>query len=493
MPVTKEYLEYLMAQNTSLMEQNTALTNEVGILTNEVSALTMKVEELTQTVKELTEKKNKNSRNSSKPPSTDGYNKPDPKSLRQPSGKKPGGQAGHDGSYLKVITKSDKTIPHMPSKCEGCPYNNECQTHACVSETRNVVDIDVNVSITAHEVYAVECPLCNKKLKGAFPKDVKAPVQYGTNLSALAVALNTVGALSIARTNEILSGVFNVPIATGTIAGMVSRCADAVDNTVTKIGQMLLDTYLAHCDETGTRVDGKTRWVHVMCSKFLTYLYLHDKRGKEAINYEGLLPRYHGIVVHDCWSSYWSCDGDFEHSVCCAHLLRELTGIMENHPEQEWAQQFMGLLLDMKKAVDKAKESGKASLSRYHINKISKRYDDIIQKAYSENPLPESKPSKRGRKKKGKVRSLIERLDHLKTEVCRFTKDFNVPFDNNQAERDIRMVKTKTKVSGCFRSKDGATAYLKIMSYIGTAKKHGMNAYTAIVNAISGNPDIIFE
>ena len=486
MPVTKEYLEYLMAQNTSLMEQNAALTNEV-------SKLTMKVEELTQTIKELTEKKNKNSRNSSKPPSTDGYNKPDPKSLRQPSGKKPGGQAGHDGSYLKVITKPDKTIPHMPSKCEGCPYNNECQTHACVSETRNVVDIDVNVSITAHEVYAVECPLCNKKLKGAFPKDVKAPVQYGTNLSALAVALNTAGALSIARTNEILSGVFNVPIATGTIAGMVSRCADAVDNTVTKIGQMLLDTYLAHCDETGTRVDGKTRWVHVMCSKLLTYLYLHDKRGKEAINEEGLLPRYHGIVVHDCWSSYWSCDGDFEHSVCCAHLLRELTGIIENHPEQEWAQRFMNLLLEMKKKVDKAKESEKASLSRYHINKFSKQYDDIIQKAYSENPLPESKPSKRGRKKKGKVRSLIERLDHLKTEVCRFTKDFNVPFDNNQAERDIRMVKTKTKVSGCFRSKDGATAYLKIMSYIGTAKKHGMNAYTAIVNAMSGNPDIIFE
>ena len=493
MPVTKEYLEYLMAQNTSLMEQNAALTNEVGTLTNEVSALTMKVEELTQTIQELTEKKNKNSRNSSKPPSTDGYNKPDPKSLRQPSGKKPGGQAGHDGSYLKVITKPDKTIPHMPSKCEGCPYNNECQTHACVSETRNVVDIDVNVSITAHEVYAVECPLCNKKLKGAFPKDVKAPVQYGTNLSALAVALNTAGALSIARTNEILSGVFNVPIATGTIAGMVSRCADAVDNTVTKIGQMLLDTYLAHCDETGTRVDGKTRWVHVMCSKLLTYLYLHDKRGKEAINEEGLLPRYHGIVVHDCWSSYWSCDGDFEHSVCCAHLLRELTGIIENHPEQEWAQRFMNLLLEMKKKVDKAKESEKASLSRYHINKFSKQYDDIIQKAYSENPLPESKPSKRGRKKKGKVRSLIERLDHLKTEVCRFTKDFNVPFDNNQAERDIRMVKTKTKVSGCFRSKDGATAYLKIMSYIGTAKKHGMNAYTAIVNAMSGNPDIIFE
>lgn len=493
MPFTKEYFDYLLEQNKVLLEQNTALTNEVSTLTNEVSTLTMKVEELSQTIKELTEKKNKNSRNSSKPPSTDGYNKPEPKSLRKPSGKKPGGQTGHDGSYLKVMAKPDETISHMPSKCEGCPHYNECRSHACITETRNVVDIDVNVSITAHEVYAIECPLCDNRLKGAFPKDVKAPVQYGTNLSALVVALNTVGALSIARTNEILSGVFNVPVATGTIAGMVLRCADAVDNTVTKIGQMLLDTYLAHCDETGTRVDGKTRWVHVMCSKFLTYLYLHDKRGKEAINDEGLLPVYHGIVVHDCWSSYWSCDGEFEHSVCCAHLLRELTGIIENHSEQEWAQQFMDLLLNMKKVVDKAKESGKASLSRYHINKFSKQYEDIIQKAYYENPLPESKPSKRGRKKKGKVRSLIERLDNLKTEVCRFTTDFNVPFDNNQAERDIRMVKTKTKVSGCFRSRDGATAYLKIMSYIGTAKKHGMNAYTAIVNAMSGNPDIIFE
>ena len=147
-----------------------------------------------------------------------------------------------------------------------------------------------------------------------------------------------------------------------------------------------------------------------MCSKLLTYLYLHDKRGNEAINDEGLLSQYHGIVVHDCCSSYWSCDGDFEYSVCFEHLLREHTDIIENHPEQEWAQQFLGT----KKTVDKAKESGKASLSLYHINKFSKQYDEIIQKAYNENPLPESIPSKRGRKKKGKVRSLVERIDNLK-------------------------------------------------------------------------------
>lgn len=486
MPVTKEYLEYLMEQNKSLMEQNINLTNEVD-------KLNKTIEELTKTVRELTEKINKNSRNSSKPPSSDGYDKPNPKSLRKPSGKKQGGQPGHEGRYLKAVGRPNEVISHMPSKCDGCPYREECRSHACIVDTRNVVDIDVKVSITAHEVYEIECPLSSKKLKGTFPDDVKAPVQYGTNLAAMAVALNTVGALSVARTNEILSGVFNVPIATGTIASMTSRCADAVTGTISKIRQLLLGTYVAHCDETGTRIEGKTRWVHVMCNHMYTYLYPNAKRGKQAINEEGLLPEYHGIVMHDCWSSYWSCNGEFAHAVCCAHLLRELTGIAENHPEQEWAKRFINLLLKMKKVVDKAKLKEKASLSPYHINKFSKLYDEIIQKAYSENPMPESPKPKRGRKKKGKVRSLIERLEKLKTEVCRFATDFNVPFDNNQAERDIRMVKVKTKVSGCFRSFDGAKAYLKIMSYVGTAKKHGINAYKAIVNAMSGNPDDIFE
>ena len=485
MPFTKEYFDYLIEQNKMLMDQNIALTNEINTLNKTI-------EELTQTVKELTEKINKNSKNSSKPPSSDGYKKPSPKSLRTSSGKKPGGQEGHNGSTLSIVANPDEVISHMPSKCDGCPYRDKCQSLACIAETRNVVDINVTVNVTAHEALAVECPLTKETLKGAFPKEIKAPVQYGNNLSALVVALNTVGALSVNRTNEILSGVFNIPISTGTIVTMVNRCANAVTDTVALIAQKLMDVYVTHCDETGTRVDKKTRWVHVMSSNLLTYLFLHNKRGKMAINEKGLLDQYEGIVVHDCWASYWSCNGSFTHSVCCAHILRELNGVIENYPEQEWSQRFKNLLLEMKKVVDKAKVNDKESLSSYYHKKFSKLYDEIIQKAYEENPLPESIPGKRGRKKKGKVRALIERLDNLKDDICRFSTDFAVPFDNNQAERDIRMVKTKTKVSGCFRSVEGAKSYLKIMSYIGTAKKHGMNAYTAILNALSGAPETIF-
>ncbi len=492
MQFNKEYVEFLIEQNKILTAQIQTLLEQNDSLLKEIETLNKIVEKLNETIRELNEKLNKNSKNSSKPPSTDGYSKPSPKSLRTPSGKKPGGQDGHDGSYLSIVSKPDEVIQHMPSKCENCPHREECQSHAYVTETRNVVDINVSANVTAHEVLAIDCPYAHEVLEGSFPENVKAPVQYGNNLSALVVALNTVGALSVNRTNEILSGVFNIPIATGTIVSMVNRCADAVTDTVTEIADKLMEAYVTHCDETGTRVDKKTRWVHVMSSDLLTYLFLHDKRGKTAINEEGLLTRYNGIAVHDCWSSYWSCDGNFTHAVCCAHILRELNGVIENHPEQEWAQRFIDLLLSMKKVVDKAKANGKESLSPYHLNKFSKLYEEIIQKAYEENSLPESSQRKRGRKKKGKVRSLIERLDNLREDICRFSTDFAVPFDNNQAERDIRMVKTKTKVSGCFRSINGAKSYLKIMSYIGTAKKHGMNAYAAIREAISGNPEVIF-
>ena len=205
-----------------------------------------------------------------------------------------------------------------------------------------------------------------------------------------------------------------------------------------------------------------------------------------------VLPNFEGIIVHDCWTSYWKYP-KVVHAVCCAHLLRELNGVIENHPEQTWAARFKKLLLDMKKVRDKAVSKEEDELSYYHLHKFDMEYDKIIKTAYEENPLPDETPNKRGRKKKSKVLNLICRLDIYKASVCLFTKNFSVPFDNNQAERDLRMIKVKTKVSGCFRNEDGAREYLKIMSYIGTAKKHGLNAFTAILEALNGNPDIIFE
>ena len=471
-----------------LMEQNIALTKQV----DELNAT---VKELTQTIKELKEQLNKNSNNSSKPPSSDGLKKPPvnkDRSLRQKSGKKRGAQNGHDGVNLSVIAEPDHVEHHMHSDCKSCPYHDRCLEKACVRETRHEIDAEVSVNITAHELVVVgSCPLHGGERAGDFPSNIKATVQYGKNLQAMVVAFNTVGAVSINRTHEILGSVFNIPLSTGTIKNMVTRCADSLAPTYEKIRQAMVNLGLVHCDETGTRIDGKTWWGHNASDRDFTFLSVDRKRGRIGMDAAGILPDFHGIIVHDCWGSYWKYQ-DALHAVCCAHLLRELTGVEENHPEQKWATRFKELLIAMKKVKDKALAAGKDEVSYYHLHKFDKQYDEILKTAYEENPLPEPTAKKRGRQKRSKVLNLICRLENYKASVCLFIRNLCVPFDNNQAERDLRMIKVKTKVSGCFRSEEGAQEYLTIMSYIGTAHKHGINAFTAIREALNGNPDIIF-
>ena len=487
--ITEEFVRQLMAQIDFLTEQNSALTATVDIMNQTIT-------ELNQTIRELKEQLNKNSKNSSKPPSSDGLKKPAIKknrSLRESSGKKQGAQEGHDGVHLSVISEPDHTKDHMHSDCTDCPHRAKCLLKACTKETRHEVDAVVTVDVTAHNLIEVrECPLHGGIKTGAFPENIKATVQYGKNLQAMVVAFNTVGAVSINRTHEILSSVFNIPLATGTIKNMVTRCAESLKDTYERIRLKMVILGLIHCDETGSRVDGKTCWVHVASDRDYTYLTINQKRGQIGMDAADVLPHARGIIVHDCWGSYWKYQ-NVTHAICCAHLLRELNGVIENHPEQTWATRFKKLLLDMKKVRDKALLSNKDEVSYYHRHKFDMDYDAIIKTAYKENPLPETPMKKRGRKKKSKVLNLICRLDNYKGSVCLFIKNLCVPFDNNQAERDLRMVKIKTKVSGCFRSEEGAQEYLTIMSYIGSARKHGINAFTAIREALNGNPDIIFN
>ena len=486
--ITYEFVQQLMEQNALLLKQNENLTASVAELTDTV-------DKLKQTIEELREQLNKNSRNSSKPPSSDGLGKPTVKkdrSLREASGKKQGTQEGHEGVCLSIISNPDHTENHMHSDCEGCPYHDACLEKACIKETRHEIDAVVTVDVTAHNLFSVpECPLHGGSRTGHFPADIKAAVQYGKNLQAMVVTFNTVGAVSINRTHEILSSVFNIPLATGTIKNMVTRCADSLKGTHEKIRLKMTTRGLIHCDETGTRVDGKTWWVHNASDRDYTYLTINKKRGRIGMDEAGVLPHARGIIVHDCWGSYWQYP-DVTHAICCAHLLRELNGVIENHPEQTWAPKFRRLLLDMKKSRDEAVQEHRDELSSQQLSKFDTEYDDIIKTAYEENPLPETSAKKRGRKKKSKVLNLICRLDNYKASVCLFIKNLCVPFDNNQAERDLRMVKVKTKVSGCFRSEEGAQEYLTIMSYIGCANKHHINAFTAIREALNGNPDIIF-
>jgi transposase len=475
---------YRLIENAS-KESSETISN----LNETINGLMQTIEELNQRIKELLERLNMNSKNSSKPPSTD-ENKPSPKSLRKPTGKKSGGQPGHPGSHLNIDKEPDEVIFHVPDICKNCPNHDECVSRACVGETRKVVDAVVSVKITAHQLLVIDCPLRGVSHKGEFPKDIKATIQYGENLQALIVAMNTVGAVSLNRTQEILSGVFGIPLSTGTIVNMVSRCADGLGGILEYIRRSVISSAIGHFDETGTNVEGKKHWVHGASNLLFTYLTLSAKRGHEGMDAGGVLPYFTGIGIHDCWASYWKYE-EIIHALCCAHLLRELVAAEERNTKQKWSTEFIDLLIEMKTAKEKAIESGETELSKEILLEYSLKYDELLKKAYEENPLPpenENTKKKRGRKKKGKTLALIGRLEMHKASVCLFIHNFDVPFSNNLSERDIRMVKTKTKVSGCFRSLSGAESYLKIMSYVGSAKKHGKSAYEAIKQAISGNP-----
>lgn len=465
-------------------------------LTATVAELQTTIAELNERIKELQEQLGQNSQNSSKPPSSDSLGKKT-RSSRTPSGKKPGGQKGHKGSHMIVPHEPDAVEPHHPAKCMACPRFAECVAGDSVfscGESRYVVDAVVKTIVTEHRLMVTSCCPCGEpELKGAFPESIKAYVQYGDTVTAFAGLMSTYGAVSVNRIRTIINGLLGTRLSTGVIPSMVARCAAKVGPTMEKIREVLSGEKLGHFDETGAYVGGRLMWVHNSSNAEYTYQTVSSKRGKTGMDENGVLPSFSGVAMHDCWSSYWRYDG-IEHAVCCAHILRELTGIEENHPDHTWASEFKKLLLYEKKARDKAIAKGKSGLSYYYLHRFDTEYDRIMAIAEAECPPPEpSRVTKRGRKKKGKERSLIERLIMLKASVCMFAYDFEVPFDNNQAERDVRNVKTKVKVAGCFRSVKGTQDYLDVMSYLSTGMKHGINVYEALTAAFAGNPDIVLQ
>jgi transposase len=350
---------------------------------------------------------------------------------------------------------------------------------AAITDRHYVLDIAFKKTLVCHQtVRMTSCCMSHTDLEGTFPKEASAPVRYGDTLTAFAVTLNTIGAMSINRINSVLSDAFALPVSVGTIASMVKRCAEGLKDTVKTIRSLVAGSPVANFDETGTRVDGRNKWIHTACTDKFTYLFYSAKRGWKGMEEAGVLNVFAGIAVHDCWKPYWHFEG-ITHAICNAHLLRELKGIIENHPEQTWPIKFIDLLIEALDIVKKAKEQGRYSLPDEYLQRYDARYDEIMMLAHEENPYPEPPPEKkRGRKKKGKVLSLIERLEEYKASVCLFLKNFDVPFDNNSAERSFRHVKVKTKVSGCFRTEDGVRDYVAIMSYVGTAQKHGINPVT---------------
>ena len=452
--------------------------------------LEQKIIELTNRIAELEERLNQNSSNSSKPPSSDGYSKPTPKSQKKKSGKKPGGQHGHKGHGKSMADMVTETKVISAEVCPCCGEN-LLNVTGRKTDTHYVMEIPlIEATVTEYVNEEKTCPGCGRKVSVEFPEEAAATQQYGPNLKAFIVLLYETGMVAMNRVIEILEAVSGIPISGGTVANVIEKCAKNLDEKVKSIKETINGAEVGHFDETGMRSQGGLMWLHTASTPLLTYLEMNKKRGKEAMDEIGILNDFKGTAVHDCFSSYWNYG--CVHSLCNAHMLRELAFI-EQTTDQRWAKEMIELLLEIKKAVEIKRLDKKEFLSKAELSKYIKRYDMLVEKGLKKNPEQPKPEGRRGRAKQTKARLLLLRLRERKDEYLRFATDFNIPFDNNQAERDIRMAKVKQKVSGCFRSDKGGKSFATIYSFIQTLKKNGVSVFGELIKVFKGGYSFPFQ
>jgi len=447
------------------------------------------VGQLAVRVQALEDRVSKNSRNSGKPPSSDGFTKPVPKSLRKKHGKKTGGQPGHEGHTLKTATHPHYIQVYSVRQCHHCRASLE-EVESIDIEKRQVFDLPkLRVEVTEHQVEIKHCPKCGAENQSSFPEEVTQPVQYGPEIRSLAVYLNQYQMLPLQRVSETFADVFKHSLAEGTIIEAGQAVAEQVFPVNEAIKKHLTEQEaVVHFDETGTHINGKLHWFHSVSTALLTYYACHAKRGHDATDAIGILPNLHGRAIHDGWKSYFRYL-TILHGLCNAHHLRELLFLIERYP-QDWEQGLLDLLLEIKKSVDHVRNTQPA-LSQTQLAGFEKRYDWLIEQGLQDNPLPKAdaqSPKKRGRTAKSPPRNLLERLRDHKDAVLAFMYDFKVPFDNNQAERDLRMMKVKMKVSGGFRSDHGAETFCAVRAYLSTARKNGHHMLDVLRLALAGKP-----
>jgi transposase len=452
-----------------------------------VAAQAARIAELEAVVAELRARLDQNSRNSSRPPSSDGYGKPSAdrnRSLRRRSGRKPGGQHGHEGHHLERREDPDRAVLHRLEVCDCCGRD---LTEAPIveSQSRQVFDLPElpGLECVAHWIQKRRCE-CGNLASSSFPEGVTAPVCYGPRIRALGIYLVSYQHLPYERAAEILSDWAHALISVATLQAFVAQGAAGLEGFLEEIRSQLAGAEVAHFDETGGRIDGRLSWIHSASTDTLTLLTAHRKRGVEAMQDAGVLPTFSGVAVHDGWAPYRNFE-EALHALCGAHHLRELQGAEEQG--QAWALGMSCLLLDTKDAVEQAKAAGHKRLSATTLAAVHASYRELITLGYEENPGLAGQDEGR-RPKRTKVQNLLLRLDQREPEVLRFAYDFRVPFDNNLSERDLRMVKLQQKISGCWRTTQGAERFLAIRSYLSTARKQGQRPIDVLAELAAEQP-----
>lgn len=444
--------------------------------------LKVQVAELQARVEKLEAQLAKNSSNSSKPPSSDGLKKPKPKSRREKGKRQSGGQPGHKGKTLKMVATPDAIMCYSVSVCEQCQADLSTEDPVRVVK-RQVFDLPpMTLQVTEHQAEVKICRCCQASTRATFPDDVKAPVQYGANVLAHAAYLNSYHLIPLKRVREWFADCVGQAVSEATIEKAVNQLADAVAPALDVIYEGLTRSQTVHFDETGFRVNNRLAWLHTACTEWLSYYIVHLKRGDEALLDAGVLPNCHAWAVHDGMKAYFSFE-TVRHALCNAHHLRELDFAHE-HYKATWAKKMIKLLLKMKQHDDEQ------TLTKTLIRELEAEYDQLLAKGFEAFPIQARPPDYKGRFPQHTVTNLLIRLRDQREAVLAFLHHIEVPFDNNLAERDLRMMKVKQKISGCFRTWHGAEIFATVRTYLATARKQGVSMLHASYLAFSGTPFI---
>jgi len=432
-----------------------------------VAAQAVEMTALRSEVADLRERLDRNPRNSSMPPSAELFTKPPSPSRaeRRAAAKKQGKQPGAPGKHLAQVADPDVVVTHAPDVCGSCGDRLD-DAEVVGVESRQVFDLPaVRLETTEHRAEKRRCT-CGCVTKAVFPDVATAPACYGPTIRGLAAYLAVHQHLPFDRMAQLFADVLGAPVSVGALASMVTEAAGALPPFLGVTRALLHDAPAVHFDETGGRVEGSLHWVHSASTDLLTLIDCHKRRGRVAMDDFGVIAAMSGVAVHDGWKPYRHYDVD--HALCNAHHLRELLAVGIGW-DQGWANDLADLLREAKRSVEEARAQGHRQLHAATLHSIRVRYGQLVAKGFSANPVPET--GKRSGYEK-KAFNLLTRLDRHRADVLRFALDFSVPFDNNQAERDIRMVKLQQKISGSWRTLAGARNFCAIRSYVSTMRKH---------------------